>query len=504
MTACPDSLLLKLLLAQVICDEPRYGDRGGELLAVISDKLTVEAAVPLYAVDLEYAQAIATFDEQVSTLALLPDVRGCADPATYRSEALACLARAKMMITDMHRHALYLAEHMPGQSALVLFIGLRDAEHAAVAARRLRRMEARARQEEREPARAEEAKEGERARHAECERARAEEAEEGGRAREEQGNLALVQRVMAVRGVLAGEGTAHDLREAAVGWRESADQGDTSPQFLVGVMYARGGGGMKKNLPMGKRYLELSAAAGNEAAVALLKELRKCVACNELDVHHMICSRCRKVRYCGKDCQRRHWHDQTDPHKLSCVPRRESTAAVVGSANPSADDAECATLGALELEVPTAQMHAAKMDAASSAVDAARVASNAALAELKWATAAATAAPAASKKELDMKAKLVARAHAAGRVSQAALEAFREASAVFKAAATAVFGSALHDAEEAYESLARPAQEAAPAASKMDKYMKAEMVATVKAAETAAQAAADSAGGGGFEAATAS
>ena len=39
--------------------------------------------------------------------------------------------------------------------------------------------------------------------------------------------------------------------------------------------YARGEG-VNKDVPLGKRYLELSAAQGEEKAVALLKELRKC------------------------------------------------------------------------------------------------------------------------------------------------------------------------------------------------------------------------------------
>jgi hypothetical protein len=244
------------------------------------------AAIPLNTADLEDAKAIATLDEEVFTLALLPDVRECADSAAYRYQALANLTKVPAMITDLNREVKNLAKNNPGQSALAHSIGLRDAEHAAEAARRLQRVQARAQREE------------------EADRA-----------------LAAVHRVM------AGEGTAHDLQEAAAGWRESADQGDASAQLLIGALYGRGGGGVKRRLPLGKRYLELSAAAGNEAAVALLKELRKCVACGELDVHHMICSQCRNVRYCGKGCQLLHWKHPTAPHTLHCVKRRESAGA---------------------------------------------------------------------------------------------------------------------------------------------------------------------------------
>ena len=233
---------------------------------------------PLNAADLEYAKAIVTFDDEVFMLALLPDVRECDDPAAYRREALAGLAKAPAQIEDLHREAGSLA----GQDR---FLVMRDSEHAAVAARRLLRVQAHAGEEE---------------------AARA---------------LAAVHRVM------AGKGAAHDLLQAAAGWRESADEGDASAQFLIGALLARGGGGIKRSQPAGKRYLELSAAAGNEAAVTLLKELRKCVGCGELDVHHMICSQCRNARYCDDDCQRRHWQCLMDPHKPHCVPRRESAGA---------------------------------------------------------------------------------------------------------------------------------------------------------------------------------
>jgi hypothetical protein len=212
------------------------------------------------------------------TLASLPDVRECADPAAYRREALACLAKLPAKIMDLHRQAESLSKNTPGQSELHQFIALRDAGHAAEAARRVLSVEA-------------------------------------------------AQALAAVHRVMVGKGTAHDLQAAAAGWRESADQGDAGAQLLIGALLARGGGGVKRSQPIGKRYLELSAAAGNEAAFTLLKELRKCVGCGELDVHHMICSQCRDARYCDDDCQLRHWQCPTHPHKPHCVRRREAAEA---------------------------------------------------------------------------------------------------------------------------------------------------------------------------------
>jgi len=122
----------------------------------------------------------------------------------------------------------------------------------------------------------------------------------------------------------------------AVEWgRKAANQGNAASQFAVGRWYARGVDG-KMDLPLGKQYLELSATQGDQDAVALLKQLRKCVACEKLDVHHMICSRCHNRRYCGAICQLRHWNSPVDPHKLHCVKRRES-ARVGGSSSERAD-----------------------------------------------------------------------------------------------------------------------------------------------------------------------
>jgi len=123
-----------------------------------------------------------------------------------------------------------------------------------------------------------------------------------------------------------GKGVEQSCALAAEWGRKAADQGDASAQFFVGEWCARGVG-VKKDLPLGKKYLELSAAQGYEDAVSLLKELRKCVSCGELDVHHLICSRCRKVRFCDKECQLRHWQHPTDPHRLHCVRRREPAGA---------------------------------------------------------------------------------------------------------------------------------------------------------------------------------
>jgi hypothetical protein len=87
---------------------------------------------------------------------------------------------------------------------------------------------------------------------------------------------------------LQGRGVEQNDAQAAEWMRKAADQGYAAAQFFFGDFMCADGVGIKKDLPLGKAYMELSAAQGYEAAVTRLTELRKCVACAKL-VHHMIC-----------------------------------------------------------------------------------------------------------------------------------------------------------------------------------------------------------------------
>jgi hypothetical protein len=149
------SLIHVLLLAQLYYDFPTLNDQAlDDGLAAVRAVAAVVAATPAApnAADLEYAKAIATFDEEVFTLALFPDVRECADSAPCRTQALANLAKAPTLITDLHREVGDLAICRPDQSKLDLFITLRDANHVAEAARRCRRVQGADRTPECDPA----------------------------------------------------------------------------------------------------------------------------------------------------------------------------------------------------------------------------------------------------------------------------------------------------------------------------------------------------------------
>jgi len=71
-----------------------------------------------------------------------------------------------------------------------------------------------------------------------------------------------------------GWGVEQSDAQALAWMRKQADQCHAHTQYAVGKAYARGEG-TEKDLPLGKRYLELSAAQGYGDAVALLKDLRE-------------------------------------------------------------------------------------------------------------------------------------------------------------------------------------------------------------------------------------
>ena len=113
----------------------------------------------------------------------------------------------------------------------------------------------------------------------------------------DQGDM-TAQRNLAVH-YYHGDGVAQDYTEAIKWFSLAAAQGCKVSQYSLGKMYADGTGVKKKDNMTAKTFLTLAAAQGCEKSIALLKEIRRCVYCGTLDVHHMICGRCRLVRYCN-------------------------------------------------------------------------------------------------------------------------------------------------------------------------------------------------------------
>ena len=229
-----------------------------------------------------------------------------------------------------------------------------------------------------------------------------------------------------------GGGVEENCALAAEWGHKSADHGNAAGQYILGRMYARGEG-VKKDLPLGKTYLELCAAQGVPEAVELLRELRKCAFCGQLDVHHMICAWCRNVRYCGGTCQLRHWQRLVDPHKPHCGRRREVAGALCPSSDPTAVNDKSAREEALEVAETVAAAEAA-VEATMAVFEARAAAAAATVTVAVAATEAVEAAPTASKKEKKKKAKLVSKMKAADTAERAAVEAATLAGAALEVA----------------------------------------------------------------------
>jgi TPR repeat protein len=100
---------------------------------------------------------------------------------------------------------------------------------------------------------------------------------------------------------LSGEGVKKDLEEAARWFKKAADQGNAKAQEALEIFKQQG---VKITTGM-----ELTIPNPNESAK---KEL--CGWCDGLLRKNLWCSGCKKVAYCGADCQLKAW----PKHKAEC------------------------------------------------------------------------------------------------------------------------------------------------------------------------------------------
>ena len=104
-------------------------------------------------------------------------------------------------------------------------------------------------------------------------------------------------------------------------WQRAANQGHAQAQRNIARAYLQGYGGYEQDQALARKYLKASAVQGDVQAISMLKEINACAHCGTEDATR-VCSGCRKVRYCGADCQLAHWSDPVDSHKAHCGGRR--------------------------------------------------------------------------------------------------------------------------------------------------------------------------------------
>ena len=145
-----------------------------------------------------------------------------------------------------------------------------------------------------------------------------------------------------------GHGVEENLATALSYWHRAADQGHAEGARRTGFAYWKGMGGFEKNTRLAVKYLKVSAAQGDEYAIAHLKKMTACAQCGTGSAPR-VCAGCKKVHYCNRECQLLHWRDPSDPHMSHCGIRRHDTSSV-SNQSPSAEKTKstcpCAACGA--------------------------------------------------------------------------------------------------------------------------------------------------------------
>lgn len=72
---------------------------------------------------------------------------------------------------------------------------------------------------------------------------------------------------------LDGRGTPRDNRQAFAWYKQAADAGEPTAQYVTASFYERGGDGVAQNLNIARAYYAAAAAQGDETAGLKFKEL---------------------------------------------------------------------------------------------------------------------------------------------------------------------------------------------------------------------------------------
>ena len=122
-----------------------------------------------------------------------------------------------------------------------------------------------------------------------------------------------------------------DLFESARWFGAAAKHGHTESCFELGEIFRKGNGeSIEVNMLLAHKYLRKAEDQGHAEAIERMTEIRrdrrKCHCCGAEDATRL-CERCREARYCGPECQRKHWHGEDggrgdgagqDEHRRTC------------------------------------------------------------------------------------------------------------------------------------------------------------------------------------------
>lgn len=104
LAACPDSLVVRLMFAEVVYDNPFPSDEDMAVLRSVSSPENLPTSG--LSADLKLVKSISTFDEEVRDLPMFPDMRQCGnDVKAFAMEAKTQLKNAEAQTMDIHRES---------------------------------------------------------------------------------------------------------------------------------------------------------------------------------------------------------------------------------------------------------------------------------------------------------------------------------------------------------------------------------------------------------------
>jgi hypothetical protein len=138
-----------------------------------------------------------------------------------------------------------------------------------------------------------------------------------------------------------GEGVEKDAAHGVSLLRQVITQDDVSKadaEIALSLCYMEGNG-VAADTVQAAVWCRQAAEDSSERAIMMLPIILECDFCGTTPARQL-CVRCRKVRYCDRQCQLAHWNRETDPHKGPCKEhcRRaaEASQQEAGSASTSA------------------------------------------------------------------------------------------------------------------------------------------------------------------------
>jgi len=140
-----------------------------------------------------------------------------------------------------------------------------------------------------------------------------------------------------------GQGVDQSYKKAAEYYEAAAGQGIAGAQYNMGSLCANGYG-VKQSFETARNWWMKAAAQGEENAIKALQDLDEeeerttpsfiptpieCASCYRPhgDPKHKLsrCNGCRRVYYCGRECQVKHWNRKINGHKKNCKREKRET-----------------------------------------------------------------------------------------------------------------------------------------------------------------------------------